>query len=102
MRTEQHGEVLVAFLEGELDHHAARQIREQLDVQLKRGGIKLCVLDFSGVSFMDSSGIGLIIGRYQLMEGLGGTLRLTNPTERVRRMMLLAGIQRLAEIETVS
>lgn len=55
------------WLSGELDHHAARSLREQIDGAVDRTGAKRLRLDFEGVTFMDSSGIGLVMGRYRLM-----------------------------------
>ena len=56
------------WLSGELDHHAARSLREQIDGAVDRTGAKQLRLDFEGVTFMDSSGIGLVMGRYRLMQ----------------------------------
>ena len=63
IRMESTPSVLTVWLTGELDHHAAREIREQIDSALGRCTATLLRLDFSGVGFMDSSGIGLIMGR---------------------------------------
>ena len=65
------------WLSGELDHHAARSLRDQIDGAVDRTGAKRLRLDFEGVSFMDSSGIGLIMGRYRLMQLAGGQLYVT-------------------------
>ena len=61
------------WLSGELDHHAARSLREQIDGAVDRTGAKQLRLDFEGVTFMDSSGIGLVMGRYRLMQLAGGS-----------------------------
>ena len=83
------------WLSGELDHHAARSLREQIDGAVDRTGAKRLRLDFEGVTFMDSSGIGLIMGRYRLMQLEGGTLVVTGASERLRKVMRLAGLDRL-------
>ena len=57
------------------------------------------VLDFRGVTFMDSSGIGLVMGRYKLMEEIGGTVLLTNLPSSLKKVMKLAGMDRLAQIK---
>ena len=62
---------LTAWLSGELDHHAAGTIREQVDHAVERYHPRELTLDFSGVGFMDSSGIGLVMGRYRLMKLAG-------------------------------
>lgn len=86
---------LTVWLSGELDHHAARTVREQIDAAIERSAAKTLVLDFSGVTFMDSSGIGLIMGRYRLMLGRSGTLTVTGASERLQRVMKLAGLNKL-------
>ena len=86
---------LTVWLSGELDHHAARTLREQVDGAVSRSAAKHLRLDFSGVTFMDSSGIGLIMGRYRLMLSRGGTLAVVGASERLRRVMKLAGLEKL-------
>lgn len=93
MGTEPEG--LTVWLSGELDHHAARTLREQVDAAVERSSAKHLRLDFSGVTFMDSSGIGLIMGRYRLMQSRGGTLTVAGASERLLRVMKLAGLDRL-------
>lgn len=65
IRIESDGETVTAFLEGEIDHHSAAQMREAIDAELIGGTAKLLILDFRDVTFMDSSGIGLVMGRYR-------------------------------------
>jgi len=89
------GGVLTAHLIGELDHHAAAPIRQQIDGAVLSCRCHRLVLDFSRLTFMDSSGIGLIMGRYRLMSGQNGTLRVENATPQVEKMMKLAGLNRL-------
>ena len=55
------GEVVTAYLSGELDHHSAREMREAIDSAIELNIPELLVLDFSGIGFMDSSGIGLVM-----------------------------------------
>ena len=89
------------WLSGELDHHAARSLRDQIDGAVDRTGAKRLRLDFEGVSFMDSSGIGLIMGRYRLMQLAGGQLYVTGASDRIRKIMRLAGLDRLNILEEV-
>ena len=67
-------EQVTAWLSGEIDHHAAIDLRRQIDEAVLAGPPPLLVLDFGGVTFMDSSGIGLIMGRCRLMQESGGRL----------------------------
>ena len=92
--------VLIASLEGELDHHGAVAVRTLIDKQIRDVMPKKAVLDLTGLDFMDSSGLGLIMGRYSLMKGLGGEFAVRNPTERVLRIFSLAGLERMVKIET--
>ena len=86
---------LTAHLIGELDHHAAAPIRQQIDAAALSCRCNHLILDLSRLTFMDSSGIGLIMGRYRLMSGQNGTLRVENATPQVEKMMKLAGLNRL-------
>lgn len=87
------GRAAVAMLSGEIDHHTAKAIREEIDERVLEGGKTELVLDFSGVTFMDSSGVGLILGRKRLMEGLGGKLTVRSVPPSMRRLMALAGVR---------
>ncbi len=93
---------LTVWLSGELDHHSARTMREQVDAAVARSDSDLLRLDFSGVTFMDSSGIGLIMGRYRLMQSRGGKLLVVGASERLLRVMKLAGLEHLPVWETAS
>lgn len=88
--------VLVAYLSGELDHHTTRPIRQEIDDAASQSPPELLVLDFGGVSFMDSSGIGLVMGRYRLMEELGGQIILQNLPAPIKKVMRVAGMDKLA------
>lgn len=90
---------LDAVISGEIDHHNARAIRAKIDEKLYLYRPKLVRLDVSSVSFMDSSGLGLILGRFTLARELGGELRIVNPSDGVSRILELAGTSRLITIE---
>lgn len=90
-------ELLVARLNGELDHHSVQLLRQQIDAMALQNQPKELIFDFSGVSFMDSSGIGLVMGRYKLAQELGATLRLCGLTASTRRVMQVAGMDKLAK-----
>ncbi len=100
VRLENEKERLTAYLQGELDHHAARSAREEIDANLQRSLPRQLVLDFTDVGFMDSSGIGLILGRYKLLRSMGGEILIRGAKEPVARVMRLAGVDQLAEIES--
>ena len=92
---EKKGDTLVALLSGEIDHHTAAEFRESIDREAEMLRPELLVLDFGGIGFMDSSGIGLIMGRYKNAASYGGTVRVVNAPPMISRMMKLAGMDRL-------
>ncbi len=93
------GDTVNAKIIGDIDHHSTRQIREDIDGMLERAAPKLLVMDFRDVSFMDSSGIGLVMGRYKVMDSMGGAVKITNPSPQIRKVMRLAGLDRLAIVD---
>ena len=93
------GEVLTVYLEGELDHHAAKTVREEIDEAVEFNMPTLLILDFDRVTFMDSSGIGLVMGRYRNLQKSGAKLNLTNLPPNIYKVMKLAGIEKLAKID---
>ena len=95
----QRGEVVELLLYGEIDHHRAVALRSEIDRLLTDKHPEKAIMDLSGIDFMDSSGLGLIMGRYALMQRLGGTLTLRNPNPRVVKIFELAGLGRMVEIE---
>ena len=92
-------DVLYCRLEGEIDHHTALPIRIQTDEKIEICRPKTVILDFSDVTFMDSSGIGLVMGRYKLLNELGGELHITGLSDNSYRVMRLAGLDRIAVIQ---
>ncbi|MBP1573917.1 MAG: anti-sigma factor antagonist [Oscillospiraceae bacterium] len=87
----------LVMLEGEIDHHNASQIRMKVDLAIDTHCPAELYLDFSGVSFMDSSGIGLVMGRYRILREYGAKLFVTNCKGSIRKVMQLSGMSRLAE-----
>ncbi len=94
-------DVATAYLVGELDHHGAGKIRNIIDSTVMRmeQPPKVLYLDFGDVGFMDSSGIGLVMGRYRLMTELGGRVEVTNLSPKLRKVMLMAGLEKLGVLE---
>ena len=93
------GEVVTAYLCGELDHHTAREMREAIDGAIELNMPTLLILDFKDISFMDSSGIGLVMGRYRNLSKTGAQLHITGASPQIYKMLKLAGIEKLAKIE---
>ncbi len=99
VRLETEESCLTAFLSGEIDHHAAKELRDEIDRHAAAQKPQKLLLNFREVTFMDSSGIGLVMGRYRLMQELGGELRVTGVPSHIRKVMRLSGLDKLAVME---
>ena len=86
-------------LVGEIDHHNAVALRTELDAFIGTERPSKVALDMSGIGFMDSSGLGFVMGRYALMQRYGGELVLEAPNERIMKIFELAGLSRMISIE---
>lgn len=95
MKTTFENGILTAYLEGEIDHDAAVVMRRQLDASVQTVKPRILCLDFAGVGFMDSSGVGLVMGRYRTMKLLGGSLRIVRVPERIYRIFAMSGLEGL-------
>ena len=89
------GRNLVARPVGELDLAVADRFRAELEHYLAVGGVRTLVLNLSRVSFIDSSGLGVILGRYRYLRSLGGQVAIVRPSPPVNRLLELAGLHRL-------
>lgn len=90
--------LLCIYLYGEIDHHSAVGLRQELDEEILRRQPARLVLDLSRIEFMDSAGLGLLMGRYRLMQSIGGVMVISNANERVLKILRLAGMERFFEI----
>ena len=88
---------LVIRLTGELDHSSAGHVRRELDAMIADTGVRRLVFDLNELRFMDSSGIGLIIGRYKLMSRRGGSVAVSGSNPRIDRIFDMAGLYQLVE-----
>ena len=86
------GEVVTAYLSGELDHHTAKNMREKFDAAIELNLPSLVVLDFKDITFMDSSGIGLVMGRYRLLQKNGADFHITGTSPNIYKVLKLSGI----------
>lgn len=87
--------IMTVFLEGDIDHHTAKDMRESIDSNVSKSNPEVLKVDFSKIQFMDSSGIGLIMGRYKLMCSLGGKLKIVNIPRKIERIVKLSGLIKL-------
>ncbi len=88
-------DTLIVRLRGELDHHIAEQVREELDELIADERILHLVLDMQAMTFMDSSGIGVLIGRYRTMSRRKGTLSVRNMNPHIERIFQLSGLHQI-------
>ena len=86
---------LIVFLNGELDHHSAEEVRVKIDDRIDRDNIKKVIMDFNNVTFMDSSGIGVVIGRFKKVQNRDGVVCVVNVNSRVDRVFTLSGLYRI-------
>ena len=93
------GRVLYAAPEGELDQHSAGDLRDKLNGLLEDTSITRIEFELSGVTFMDSSGIGVLLGRYRMLEARGGSMDVTGASRAVDRILRMAGVYKLCTKE---
>ena len=89
---------LTIFLPHELDHHNAEEIRRESDHLIIRNHIRYIIFDFAETDFMDSSGIGMIMGRYRQIYMLGGEICAAHANERVKKILTMSGVTKIMEI----
>lgn len=93
------GITLKIKLRGEIDHHTAAVVRVNIDELIRSRIPRILSLDMSAVDFMDSSGLGLIMGRYSLMQSAGGEMYVLDPSPATEKIMNLAGMERMVKIK---
>lgn len=91
----QEGNTLFVLLPGEIDHHQAHKLAEQIDESLVNDDPDALVFDFKFTKFMDSSGIGLLVGRYRKMQSLGGQVYIRNVKGHMAKILQLSGIEKI-------
>lgn len=91
------GTALITFLRGEIDHHTASALRQTIDQSMKEFGCRDLVMDFSGVTFMDSAGIGVVLGRYKKLTKTGGRICICGCSAHVKRLLEMAGVFSLVQ-----
>ncbi len=96
---ERKGVRLVVYLPMELDHHYTEEIRREVDQVIREEPICELEFDFSRTIFMDSAGIGMLLGRYKIMKALDGRLLMTHMREQIKRILKLSGILNYIPLE---
>ena len=89
---------IIIWISGEIDHHAAKELRRQTESAMTEMGGKNIIFDFAQVTFMDSSGIGMMIGRYKQLQALGGKLAISSANEKITEIIQLSGLSKLLPV----
>ncbi len=89
---------LIIQLVGELDHHYAKQVKEEIDSEIMKENTNRVIFELSSLTFMDSSGIGTILGRYKLMQSLGGVVEICGASMQVDKLLTMAGIKKIIKM----
>lgn len=97
MTFETKSNCLIIHLSGEIDHHSAEESRNKIDREFESSLSRYMIFDFSGVDFMDSAGIGLIIGRYKAVDKQGGKVAVTGVSSAVNRILDISGIYKIIQ-----
>ena len=99
LELEQHRRTLIARMSGELDHHASDEARTRIDEAILRGNATHLILSLKDLTFMDSSGIGVILGRYKQISARGGRMVVCDVSPPVRRLMEMSGLFKIISVE---
>jgi stage II sporulation protein AA (anti-sigma F factor antagonist) len=91
-------DAMIVSLSGELDHHGAQAIMDKLKACAEDQSVKKLVVDMSKVTFMDSSGIGALLGRYKTMVQKKGQMVLKNPSDQIFKLLRMAGMAKLVDM----
>lgn len=89
---------LTVKLVEDIDHNNSSEIRKKIDDEINKRPIKSLIFDFSKVEFMDSSGIGMILGRYKLLRSMGGAVIINNPSKAVLKIIEISGINKIIPV----
>lgn len=92
------GDKLIVYMTGELDHHSAEEVRNKIDDRIDREKLNKLIMNFSGVTFMDSSGIGVVIGRYKKLLPRNGVVCVAQVKEPVKKVFELSGIFKIIKL----
>ncbi|MCD8508950.1 MAG: anti-sigma F factor antagonist [Bacillus sp. (in: Bacteria)] len=95
---EKRDNVLCVRLEGELDHHTAMTLRERVDTVLKENNLTHILLNLENLTFMDSSGLGVVLGRYKLVKTLGGEMVVCSISPQIKRLFEMSGMFKIVRL----
>lgn len=95
---EEKDKLLIFKITEEIDHHTTEKIRRKMDNEIERYMPKKIVFDFNQVTFMDSAGIGMLIGRYKMVRRIGGMAELTNVKPSIKKIFEMCGLLKIIPI----
>lgn len=98
MKYEVQENCLTIYLPGDLDHHNAEEIKREADRLIERGHIRYVIFDFKETEFCDSSGIGVIMGRYKKVCMFGGEVWAAHTNERIKKILKMSGATKIMQI----
>lgn len=98
MKYEVQENCLTVYLPPELDHHNAEQIRRESDHLIEKNHIRYVIFDFADTVFCDSSGIGVIMGRYKRIFMLGGEVCAVHTNERMKKILTMSGVTKIMNL----
>ena len=93
--------LLILEITEEIDHHSCEKIKKRADYEIQIHIPKKVIFDFNSVTFMDSSGIGMIIGRYKLISMFGGKTSMVNVNPKIKKVFEMSGILKIIPIEEI-
>ncbi|CAG7612101.1 Anti-sigma F factor antagonist [Paenibacillus solanacearum] len=96
---EHYRKALIVRLKGELDHHTAESVKTRMEEAIMRGNSSHIILSLKDLSFMDSSGLGVILGRYKLITAKGGKMVVCNVNPAVYRLFEMSGLFKILSIQ---
>lgn len=95
IRVKHQSDYITAYLIGELDHHTAEPVKIKLDDVITKYRNSNLILDLKNLSFMDSSGLGVLLGRYKKMKNLGNNMYIKNANKQIEKVFDVSGIYRI-------
>lgn len=98
LKFDRNEDKMIVYLIGELDHHSAEEVRNKIDDRIEREKITKLIMNFSGVTFMDSSGIGVVIGRFKKLSLKNGTVSIVEVNDNVKRVFELSGMFKIVKL----
>ena len=98
---EEKDKLLTLEITEEIDHHTSEKIRRKADYEITRFMPRKVIFDFSNVEFMDSAGIGMILGRYKMMKMIGGNVEMKNVSPMLKKIFEMSGLTKICPIKEI-